>query len=239
MRRVLNIAHRGFTRVHPDNTLEALEAAIDIGVDGVEFDVRETSDGEFVLFHDPQLRGTAVSKLTLEQVQQVRLKGKYRVPTLAEALRLYGNRTGLFVELKEIVSFDRLVGLLKTVSPLSDIMLLSFNGALLRELLHRVPEIPRGIIVVSPGKDPLAMMESVQSDSIVVKYPFVNRKLIEVVHYVGRAVLVWGLPLPWCINSVVSLGVDGIISDFPDVVKKKLGGKLLICSESDGQKRVV
>lgn len=224
MRRVLNIAHRGFTRAHPDNTLEALEAAIDIGVDGVEFDVRETSDGEFVLFHDPQLRGTAVSKLTLEQVQKVRLKGKYRVPTLAEALRLYGNRTGLFVELKEIVSFDRLVGLLKTVSPLSDIMLLSFNGALLRELLHRVPEIPRAIIVVSPGKDPLGAMESVQADAIIVRYPFAKRVLVEVVHDMGRAVFVWGLPFPWCTGGVIAVGVDGIISDFPDAVGKKLAG---------------
>lgn len=230
MRRVLNIAHRGFTRTHPDNTLEALEAAIGIGADGVEFDVRETSDGEFVLFHDGELRGTAVSKLTLEQVQRVRLKGKYIIPTLAEVLRLCGNRTGLFVELKEIVSFDRLVVLLKSVSPLSDIMLLSFNGALLREFLHRVPEIPRGIIVVSPGKDPLRMMESVQADAIIVRYPFVNRRMTETVHGVGRAVFVWGLPFPWCIDGVISAGVDGIISDFPDAVKKKLDGRgLLIC----------
>ncbi len=227
MRRVLNIAHRGFTREYPDNTLEALDAAIGLGVDGVEFDVRETADGEFVLFHDPELRGAAIRALTLGQVREVRLKGGYKIPTLAEALQLCANRTRLFVELKETVSFDCLVALLKSQAPLSDVMLLSFNGALLRELLYRAPDIPRAVIVVSPGKDPLGMMEPVQADSIVVKYPFVSRKLVGAVHDVGRAVFVWGLPLPWCIDSVVAAGVDGIISDFPDVVKKKLGGKLL------------
>jgi len=222
--RILNIAHRGFTRVHPDNTLEALEAAIEIDADGVEFDVRETSDGEFVVFHDAELRGAAIRKLMLEQVQQVRLKGKYRIPTLAEALRLCGNRTGLFVELKEVVSFDRLLALLKSVAPLENVMLLSFNRALLRELLYRAPDIPRAVIVVSPGEDPLSMMESVQADAIVVRYPFVDRKLIEAVHSVGRAIFVWGLPFSWRVGGVISLGVDGIISDFPDAVKKKLAG---------------
>ena len=224
MGKILNIAHRGFTRVYPDNTVEALAAAIEIDADGVEFDVRETSDCEFVVFHDAELRGRAINKLTREEVQQVRLRGKYRIPTLAEVLRVCGNRTKLFIELKEVVSFDRLLALLKSGAPLEDVMVLSFNRALLRELLYREPEIPRAVIVVSPGEDPLGMMESVQADAIVVRYPFVKRKLVEEVHSVGRAVFVWGLPVSWCLGGVIALGVDGVISDFPDVVKKKLAG---------------
>ena len=61
---MLNIAHRGFTKEFPDNTLEAFEAAIDLGVDAIECDVQETSDSRFVIFHEPELAGTEVSKLT-------------------------------------------------------------------------------------------------------------------------------------------------------------------------------
>lgn len=222
MRRVLNIAHRGFTRTFPDNTLEALEAAIRMGVDGVEFDVRETSDGEFVVFHDAKLHGSGIKDLTLEKIQAVRLERKYRIPTLMEALRLCSGRTGLFVELKEVGSVRRLLALLRSEARLSDLTLLSFHRALLAELLNLAPDIRRAIIVTSPGKDPLGTMESVQADAMIVRFPFVSRGLVDAVHAVGRAVFVWGLPLPWCIGSVVPLGVDGIISDFPDVVKKKL-----------------
>ncbi len=233
MRRVLNIAHRGFTRVFPDNTLESLDAAIGLGVDGVEFDVRETSDKSFVVFHDPKLRGATVSGLTLAQVQGVRLRGKYKIPVLEEVLRLCGNRTSLFIELKEVKSFRQLVEVLRSEAPLSRIMLLSFSRSLLTEALYHAPDIPRAIIVVSPGKHPLQLMESAQADAIIVRYPFVSRKLVEAVHRLGRAIFVWGLPWPCCIDGVVTMGVDGIISDFPDEVRKKLGEKLLICTSDD------
>ncbi len=233
MRRVLNIAHRGFTRVFPDNSLESLDAAIEIGVDGVEFDVRETSDKNFVVFHDPKLHGTSIRELTLAQLQGVKLEGKYKIPTLEEVLRLCGNRTRLFIELKAVESFPRLVEVLRSEAPLSDIMLLSFSRALLTEALYLAPDIPRAIIVTSPGKSPLQLMESVQADAIVARYPFGGRKLVEAVHGVGRAIFVWGLPLPCCINGVVKMDVDGIISDFPDAVGKKLSEKLLICQADD------
>jgi glycerophosphoryl diester phosphodiesterase len=51
--------------------------------------------------------------------------------------------------------------------------------------------------------------------------------VVDAVHMVGRAVFVWGLPSPRCIGRVVSAGVDGVITDFPDVVKKKLGGSAM------------
>ena len=57
MKHVLNIAHRGFTRDFPDNTLESFKAAIGIPVDAIECDVRETADGHFVIFHDAELSG--------------------------------------------------------------------------------------------------------------------------------------------------------------------------------------
>jgi glycerophosphoryl diester phosphodiesterase len=55
MKRILNIAHRGFTKQFPDNTLEAFEAAIGIPVDGIECDVHETADNRFIIFHDREI----------------------------------------------------------------------------------------------------------------------------------------------------------------------------------------
>ena len=69
MKKALVIAHRGFTRDFPDNTLEAFRAAREIGVDGVEFDVQETADGAFVVFHDDCIDGNGIGNLKLEFIQ--------------------------------------------------------------------------------------------------------------------------------------------------------------------------
>ena len=65
MKRILNIAHRGFTKQFPDNTLEAFEAAIKIPVDGIECDVHETTDNDFIIFHNNEIQGRDIGQMTL------------------------------------------------------------------------------------------------------------------------------------------------------------------------------
>ncbi len=76
MRNIINIAHRGFTKTFPDNTLEAFEAAINIGVDAIECDVQETIDHKFVVIHDSELFGKDIAKLPLAQIENAKTKGK-------------------------------------------------------------------------------------------------------------------------------------------------------------------
>jgi len=77
MKNTLNIAHRGFTTAFPDNTLEAFEAAIQIGVDAIECDIHETTDSRFVVFHDPEVLGENINKLSLAEVRNVKLEGGF------------------------------------------------------------------------------------------------------------------------------------------------------------------
>ena len=113
MRRVLNIAHRGFHANYPDNTLEAFEAAIKLGVDGIELDVQETADNSFVVFHDDKLRGVAINKLSLSDIKNVKLHSMYEIPTLEQALDLCRKRVKLLVDLKKVRSLVRLLVILK------------------------------------------------------------------------------------------------------------------------------
>jgi len=99
--RVLVAAHRADWRNHPENSLSAIQGAIDMGVDIVEIDVRKTQDGELVLMHDSTVSRTtnglgSVSGMTLQQIKSLYLKSNQggigstttneRVPTLAEAM---------------------------------------------------------------------------------------------------------------------------------------------------------
>ena len=110
MRTILNIAHRGYTREFPDNTLESCRAAIDLGVDAIEFDVHETADHSFVVLHDDKLQGKYVARLPLCDVQDIKRR-ECKIPTLEEALDLCRGRAKLLVELKQVQSLERLLSI--------------------------------------------------------------------------------------------------------------------------------
>jgi glycerophosphoryl diester phosphodiesterase len=96
-------AHRGDWRYAPENSLPAIEKAINMGVDIIELDVQRTKDGQFILMHDPTLDRTTtgegdIVEWTLDSIQTLRLKNgcairtKEKVPTLEEALLLMKGR---------------------------------------------------------------------------------------------------------------------------------------------------
>jgi glycerophosphoryl diester phosphodiesterase len=95
------VAHRGASIDHPENTIEAFEAAIDLGADAVEFDVRMTADGHAVVMHDPDVSRTTegtglVSEMTLDEIR------KLGAPTLEEALRCLSGRAAADIEIKNL-----------------------------------------------------------------------------------------------------------------------------------------
>jgi hypothetical protein len=108
---LLVIAHRGFHRDVPENSLSAIDATSSIGADLVELDVRHTADGALVVLHDAEVDRTTdgvglVEQLTLAEVRALRLDGGAddddgRVPTFEEALqRAMGARVGVYVDVK-------------------------------------------------------------------------------------------------------------------------------------------
>ena len=222
MKRVLNIAHRGFTREFPDNTLEAFEAAMGIPVDAIECDVRETADGRFVVFHDPELPGGDIGRLSVAEIGETRLEGGSRIPTLEETLSLCRGRVKLNVEIKRV---DSLTGFLEVVGagmPPDDVFLTSFNPDLILELCSLAPEIHRGVITGTPMEDYVTLARETNSDLIIVMHPYVNTDLVREAHEAGLPVLVWGFADMAQVRAALDLDVDGIITDFPDEVREEL-----------------
>ena len=100
--RSLIYAHRGASASHPENTLAAFEAAIMVGADGIELDVRATSDGVPVVSHDIGLHRAwaidrAISRLSLTELRET----TPAIPTFAEVLALVAGRIHLDIEIKE------------------------------------------------------------------------------------------------------------------------------------------
>ena len=120
-------AHRGASKLERENTLKAFAKAIELGVDGIELDVRKTVDNHLVVFHDPEINGRKICKLTFEEINRESAKENYQVPELEESLRLIAGKAHVQIEIKE-EGFEREVGeiALKILQP-GDFTIISFN----------------------------------------------------------------------------------------------------------------
>lgn len=113
---IVVIAHRGEHLHHPENTIEAYQAAIEAGADFIEVDVRTSSDGKLVVIHnatvDAQTNGTgAVKEMTLAQIRALRVGRHSQVPTFDEVLSFARGRIGVYVDSKQVSAADMIAAL--------------------------------------------------------------------------------------------------------------------------------
>ena len=163
----LIVAHRGFSANAPENTITAFQMAIDVGADGVEFDVQLAKDGVPVVIHDTDLKRLAgrsenVADLTSKQLAKIDVgswfnekfpkKGKSEfakatVPTLAQVLKLYEKTSGpIYIELKCNDSNYKplataVCAVIRDSPMLPRIIVKSFKLAAIPAIRHLLPEV--------------------------------------------------------------------------------------------------
>jgi glycerophosphoryl diester phosphodiesterase len=248
----LVFAHRGASAELPEHTLAAYRTAIDAGVDGVECDVRLTRDGHLVCFHDRRLDRTSsgtgpLSQFTLDQLQQLDYGSWHSSGEPAGLLTLddllvecqkasrpirvlvetkHPNRFGGAVEYRLRLALQR-HGLLNGDSDVK-VTMMSFSPLAVRrgrDLMPRIPTVqlldmlppgvrvkrlPFGTHIAGPGLE------------LIRKRPAIVRGL----KAGGQKVYVWTVNDPEDVELVVSLGVDGIITDRPKDVLAQLRGEV-------------
>jgi glycerophosphoryl diester phosphodiesterase len=142
--RTLRLAHRGDWRRAPENSIAAFTAALAIpACDGLEFDVRASSDGIPVICHDATLARTHARPERIDALSAAALE-VLGVPTLAEVLTTAGRRPFLDVELKEVLGPNVVELLAGARGPgLSNAVVSSFEVAALERIAHLAPAWPR------------------------------------------------------------------------------------------------
>ena len=136
---VFVISHRADWRNFPENSLEAIESAIQMGVDIVELDVHRTVDGELVVCHDKTIDRTTngkgkISELTLEYIKSRNLRAghravtRYKMPTLAEALDVCKGRVLINID-KGINYYDQILEMLKERKMVNQVIIKSSKSA--------------------------------------------------------------------------------------------------------------
>jgi glycerophosphoryl diester phosphodiesterase len=242
MPHILNIAHRGASGTRPENTLISFRRAMEIGADVIELDTRATADGIAVIMHDATVDRTTnasgrAADLTLEQIKELDAGSWFapefageRVPTLAEAVALTGDRVALSLELKETGVEEQAVAAIRsTANPRSFIS--SFHEECLRRVRQLDPEMTLEFII---GIDPLSEDEIArltertrQLDARILapSHRGITPALVSAARMAGLTLIGWTVDQPEQMQRLIDLGVDGITTNRPEVLKDLLQTK--------------
>ncbi|MFY0743994.1 glycerophosphodiester phosphodiesterase family protein [Solibacillus silvestris] len=239
-KQVSNVAHRGATAYSPENTIAAFDLAVDMKADYIEIDVQRSKDGELVLIHDTTVDRTTdgtgkVGDLTLEQLRSLDAgswKGEQfagePIPTFEEILDHYHGKIGILIELKAPELYP---GIEEQVAaaliernlhkPQNEkIIIQSFNFESIKKMDQLLPKVPIGVLTSNRADTTLEALQefSTYADWFNPSYGNVTEELVNQVHSLGMQIGSWTVRSQEAADFLFEMGVDAIISDYPDYV---------------------
>jgi glycerophosphoryl diester phosphodiesterase len=199
----------------------AIRAGIACGVEFVEIDLRRTADSALVALHDATVNRTTdgrgrISLLSLREVKRLDAGNGTGIPTLEEALEAAAGRTGLMLELKIRGIAQQTVETVRRTGFTGPLLYASF---LHDELTHVRAADPDASVMVLFDRLPLPSVTRAMKyapSHVGLRHSKATLRLIESFHRANVLVFVYTPNRPADIQRVISLGVDGIISNFPD-----------------------
>ena len=221
MPRVLRIGHRGAAGHAPENTLAAVRKGIELGVDFVEIDVRRTADGVLVALHDATVNRTTngkgrVDALSLRELRTFDAESGERIPTVEEVLKIAEGHTGLMLELKVAGVAHLTVQAVQNAKFKNPVIYASF---LHEELRHVRAVDPQAALMVLFGQlppDPVANAMQYQPVYVGLRHDTASGHLVDAFHQENLLVCVYTANSAGDIKHALSVGVDGVISNFPE-----------------------
>ena len=228
------ISHRGAAGAAPENTLAAIRQAITDGTDWVEIDVQETADGEVVVIHDSDFMKLAGVKLhvweaTIEKLSNIDIGSWFapefaaeRVPTLSDVLIEVKGRSKLIVELKyyghDQQLEQRVIDLIEAADMQNDTMIMSLEYAGIQKVRALRPDWKIGLLSARAVGD----LTRLDADFLAVNVALARPTLVKAAHDAGKELYVWTVNDALAMSQIMSLGVDGIITDEPALGREVL-----------------
>ena len=224
-KRILKIGHRGAKGHVTENTIESINKALDLGVDGIEIDVHRCASGQLVVFHDYTLdrisNGSGlISEQKLNALKKLKLKGNYQIPTLAEVLALIDNKCLLNIELKGLNTAKEAARIItfyvdKKGWEYQNLIVSSFQEDLLETVYEINDKIPLGILTHTDIEAAIDLAKKVKAIAIHADFTMLTEEIVEELQE-SYKVFAYTVNNLKPIARIKSYGVDGIITDFPD-----------------------
>jgi glycerophosphoryl diester phosphodiesterase len=213
------IAHRGaWGRAAPgapaENTLEAFEAAIALGADMIELDVRRTRDGQLIVFHDARVKTVPTGSMRYEAL---RIKGtRSRPPLLDEVLALTKGRIALNLEVKETGYVEETIGLLRR-HDFDRCVLTSFLDDVVLEAKTLAPERKAGLLIATGLRRALTTrLPATKADTLGLHRRLADGPALAKAAAAGVRCVVWTVNAPRALDRYLGHpAVEGVITDRP------------------------
>jgi len=221
------IAHRGYSARAPENTIAALEAAIEAGARALEFDLHTAACGTPVLFHDPHLGRTTngvgpLRRRTLQQLQALDAGSWFseafageRIPSLGEALDAVAGRVdALYPEVKgyrELEDLDRMARIVEDAGLTAHTTFIAMDYAVLDRIRGRLPNGEIGYIVEKPERFDEALERAVAAGRAILdldaRIALARPETVRRARDAGLDVAVWTVDDPGDATRLWDLGV--------------------------------
>ena len=207
--------------------MEAFEVALEMGAQMLEMDTRSSLDGTSVIMHDEKVDRTTngrgkVGEMTLNELRNFRLRNGERVPTLAEVLERFKDRCLINLELKERSMAFQAYDLVSEKDMVSDVLFSSFDGTGLLGLKVKRPASRIALLCEDKKVEMLAVAKRLKAEAIHPKKGLVTPELVEDAHSLNMKVNVWTVNRIPKMKKLIKMGVDGIITDRPELMRKVL-----------------
>lgn len=212
------VGHRGVAGL-PENTVASFERAIEMGVDAIELDVRRSGDDKLVVVHDSVVGDHAVQSTPYETFRLA--PEGFEIPLLEEVLERIGKRIFLDIEFKHAGFEAQAVELIKKYTDPAQVMVSAFDTKTLETVDDLFPELQVGYIYNRTQDE--ESRHNCPVDVVIPQFRLASRQLIEEVHEEGLKVWAWTVNEEAEIQRLLALGVDGLITDYPERVAKALG----------------
>jgi glycerophosphoryl diester phosphodiesterase len=222
------IGHRGACGYAPENTLASFAKAIELGVEMIEFDVQRCKSEELVVLHDVTVDRTTnghglVGHFTLTDLKKLDAGAGEQIPTLREVLDLVDHQIRINIEIKEEGIVDDVVAIIKEYVTghgwsEKDFLVSSFWHRELAAFKKIYPDVATSALFTCNPVHGVEFVSTLGVDAVGCSIEFISKELVQDAHSHGKKIFLFIVNTPDEIRYALSLGVDGIFSDFPDRV---------------------
>jgi glycerophosphoryl diester phosphodiesterase len=219
--RPLVIAHRGASGYEVENSLAAYRTAGDQGADAAELDLHTTADGALIVNHDERIGTHLIAHSSFREIRALSLANGEPVPTLEEALAAIMPRMIACIEIKALAPRwdEKLFDAIERTGAPDRVILHGFDHRLVHRLGEKRPLLHRGVLSASYPMHPVRCLEDADAGILWQHGNHVDAALVSSIHDAGMAVYVWTVDEPEEMRRFLALGVDGLVTNLPDLAR--------------------
>ncbi|MDF2644645.1 MAG: glycerophosphodiester phosphodiesterase [Paenibacillus sp.] len=198
---ILGLAHRGYPRKVPENTLASFQAALDLSYSHLELDVQLTKDGVPVVIHDTTVNRTTNGKgrvvdFTFDELRKLDAGGGGQIPTLEEVLQLANGKAKVDIELKQSGNLypgleQKVLDVVRSCDALDQVFVTSFDHYSIVRMRELSREIELGLVLygATPAVFPLA--KQIDARYVSVKYIYLTDEFVQRCDEQGIQLIAW------------------------------------------------